>query len=271
MNGNTDNPSGDAPYGVLLVVSAGLRDFTANTLETLKRAGIARTSIHLFCSDAAAAEMRSLGEEQLPANVQSLDRLFETQARAGQEDYSDYGSAQFGRFTLHKWRAIKQLMESGVAHVVYTDVDIAWRMNPIPLLLRIAEVFDLAVQTECQPIFPPLFCTGFMSLKRSAFTLSLLEHLIKAQSSALAANPEVHDQKVFNHVVSRNRALVKRIYPLSEAVFPNGLLARLFSTQDAQLSKLATAQVRPAIFHANFTVGLENKRRLLKRTGNWHS
>ncbi|MBI2311662.1 MAG: hypothetical protein HYU77_04070 [Betaproteobacteria bacterium] len=258
-----------APFVVLLVISGGLNQFTANTLKSLRRVGVPPQSICLFCSAAAKPEIEPLFPVLGPSKLLVLEDVVESREPANGEAYSDYGTADFGRFTFNKWKAIQWLMEAGAKQVIYTDVDIAWRRNPIPLLLSIAKVFDVALQTECQPTFPPHFCTGFMSLRNSPFTHALLQSLVKVHMTMLKAKPEIHDQQVFNALVSRNLKLMKNIFPLSEAVFPNGLLARFFTRQDPELGKLFDARIQHAIFHANFTVGLDNKRKMLEITGNW--
>jgi hypothetical protein len=69
--------------------------------------------------------------------------------------------------------------------------------------------------------------------------------------------------------VDRNVDLVNNIFPLSEILFANGLTAKLMSTTDSDLEKIQMVQPQPMIFHANCTVGLENKKKMLQKTGNW--
>jgi hypothetical protein len=179
------------------------------------------------------------------------------------------GTAGFGKFTIYKWIIIKNLLNQGIQNVIYTDVDIAWRINPIELLQKINHNYDLAIQTEGEAYFPPHYCTGFMSFANTTFSHQLLDSLIELQIEVSEINPTFHDQFVFNTLVDRNVDLVNNIFPLSEILFANGLTAKLMSTTDSDLEKIQMVQPQPMIFHANCTVGLENKKKMLQKTGNW--
>jgi len=52
-------------------------------------------------------------------------------------------------------------------------------------------------------------------------------------------------------------------------LFANGLAAKLMSTSDSSIEQLQMVKPQPMIFHANCTVGLANKKKMLQKTGNW--
>jgi hypothetical protein len=55
---------------------------------------------------------------------------------------------------------------------------------------------------------------------------------------------------------------------LSEGLFINGLGYRNLLDKPAAVAPLH-GRLEPFVFHANWTVGLENKRKLMKQTGTW--
>jgi hypothetical protein len=248
---------------ILLVVSRGLSDFIQNTLTSIERCFDERVSICLALPRNALDEV-SAAVSRWPYVVYFvLDDI-------GQDDYSwlggyhDHATDAFVRFMRSKWLAIEFLLKLGFQRVTYTDIDIAWRHNPMALLRSALNVYEVAIQTEGVKAFPPIYCAGFMSWRKSPFTLGLLDDLKKASLS----NPTINDQKIFRAVVVHNE-LVQRIFALSELQFANGLLARALEPRDEAIENFPVKPLDPIIFHANWTVGLKNKRLLLERTGNW--
>jgi len=55
---------------------------------------------------------------------------------------------------------------------------------------------------------------------------------------------------------------------LSEGLFVNGLGYRSLLDRPAAVAPLH-GRLEPFVFHANWTIGLENKRELMKQTGTW--
>jgi len=139
----------------------------------------------------------------------------------------------------------------------------------MPLLRRALQLFEAAVQTEGTENFPPEFCTGFMSWRRSEFALRLLEQLERYHATTVEQEATAHDQVVLNRYLASTPELIQRICALSELQFANGLLAGALVARDAAIEQMLTGHMAPMIFHANWTVGLERKRQLLQRTGNW--
>jgi hypothetical protein len=244
---------------ILLVVSKGLPDFIRNTLTSIRRCG-ATARICIALPQIALAEVKVAA-----SGFQNVQFVFLEEISAvdysDMSKYFDYGSKEFRRFMGSKWRAIRFLLESGFARVIYTDVDVAWIRNPLPLIKQTLKCYEIAIQTEGVETFPPDYCCGFMSFRDSEFVIGLLKQLEALQPDTEA----IGDQAVFNRLVASSNDLLYRIHGLSELLFANGLSAAKTSVIDDVL----VANVRPMIFHANWTVGIENKHLLLQRTGNW--
>ena len=256
-------------YRILLVVSGGLREFVENTIVSIKNCNIDPQYIEIFTPASSMEELSEFRSQYDIGNITAIEDIADNFDLQNSESYHNYGTADFGRFTLSKWLVIKHLLNQGVKQVIYTDVDIAWRQNPIPLLQEIAKVYSLAIQTEGTANFPPHFCTGFMSFVNNDFSHRLLNSLTNLHSQFIQTNPEYHDQIVLNHLIQSSPYLLTNIFSLSELLFANGMSASLLSVSDPNLSSIQSGQVSPMIFHANWTVGLENKKKMLQKTGNW--
>jgi len=246
---------------ILLVVSGGLSDFIQNTLFSIQRCG-AEGRICIALPENALAEVQAAVSRRIKVEYFLLEEICATDY-SWIRDYHDYGSEVFNHFTLARWAAIRFLLQRGFKRVTYTDVDVAWIRNPIPLLRAVLQVYEVAVQTSAQEKFPPAYCTGFMSFRNSEFTLATLGELDMVNRDAVKRDPTKKDQAVFNLLVARSHDFEQKIFALSELLFASGLLAGAIS------AKALEGKVNPIIFHANWTVGLANKRRLLRETGNW--
>lgn len=257
-----------APYQILLVVSGGLTELTHNLLESLRRCAVPSDRVSIVAPAAAIEELAALRRlYKLPEFV-TLDEVVAGMPSGVHSRYFDFGSPEFGRFTLYKWLAVRRALAAGIGHVIYSDVDVAWRRDPIPMLQSIAQLYDLALPTEGIPQFPPFFCTGLMSFRDSQFSRDLLDFMIRLHTEKAASEPSLNDQDLFNRVVAQTPQMLGNIFPLPELVFANGAAATLMRPE-TELAKLQVYRADPVLFHANFTVGVENKKKLLQATGNW--
>ena len=245
---------------ILIVVSNGLPDFIRNAIASIRRCEGA-TTICIALPKDALAEVKVAVSGFRNVEFAVLEELWDFDYSA-MTKYFHYGSKEFSRFTASKWKAIRYLLERGFSRVIYTDVDIAWIRSPSPILRQALSHFEIAIQTEGVESFPPQYCCGFMAFRNSEFVTGLLKHLEKLH--ALREEP-ADDQVVFNELVATSSDLLHRIHGLSELLFANGLSAGKSSVN----SDILVTEVSPMIFHANWTIGLENKRLLLQRTGLW--
>ena len=254
---------------IIMVVSGGLEEFIENTIKSIVNCDIDPSSLEIFTPRSVIADLQKLQISYSIGKITVIEDILNEKVLREYNNYYNYGTEGFAKFTLYKWFAIKHLLSQGIKNVIYTDVDIAWINNPIDLLHRINTKYDLAIQTDGLSFFPPMFCTGFMSFANTDFSRKLIDSLIELQISIAEINPAFDDQLVFNDLVDRNVDLVKNIFPLSEILFANGLSAKSMATSDNVLEQIQTIQPTPFIFHANCTIGLENKKKMLQRTGNW--
>lgn len=261
-------PAAADSYEVLLVLSGGLIELAHNMLESLRRCAVPPERVAIVAARPAIAELGELQRAYGLRNAAALDELVAASPNAPHDRYFDFGSAEFGRFTFYKWLAIKRALTAGIQHVIYSDVDVVWRRNPVSTLRAIAGLYDVAMTTEGDPRFPPIFCTGLMSFRNSRFSHDLLEFMIRLHADVARSEPHLNDQELFNRVVAETPQMLGNIFPLPELVFANGLAAGLM-TGSAAVAGIQTGRADPMVFHANWTIGIENKKKMLQATGNW--
>jgi hypothetical protein len=247
---------------ILFLVSKGLSDFIQNAITSIRRCGVTAT-ICIALPRHALAEIKVASSGFNNIEYVILEEICGVDY-SRMTKYFDYGSEEFCHFMSAKWIAIRFLLEGGFDRVIYTDVDIAWIRNPLPLLKQALERYEMAIQTEAMDTFPPQYCCGFMSFRNSEFVIGLLKQLEDLHLRALS-NETAGDQAVFNNLVASSNDLLYRIHGLSEHLFANGLNTNNMSEN----RDILVANVRPMIFHANWTVGVKNKRLLLQRRGHW--
>jgi nucleotide-diphospho-sugar transferase len=262
MNRFQDRANINKDEVILFLVSNGLSDFIQNAITSIRRCGVT-TTICIALPRHALAEVKVAASGFQNVEYAFLEEISDFDYSAITE-YFNYGSEKFSRFMNAKWRAIRFLLECGFARVIYTDVDVVWIRNPLPLLKQALQCFEMAIQTEGMESFPPEYCCGFMSFRNSNFVIGLLKQLEDLHLRALS-NGSASDQAVFNRLVASSNDLLYRIHGLSELLFANGLNA----TRPSDNRDILVQTADPMIIHANWTIGLENKRLLLQRGGNW--
>ena len=116
--------------------------------------------------------------------------------------------------------------------------------------------------------FPPALCWGFASFTQSKRTTAFLDALIEFHSAQLGSDDVDDDQVAAQHLIENDITWLRDIYPLPEMLFPNGLGYRNLLNSGASPCRIE-GELMPFVFHANWTVGIEDKRKLLTGTGTW--
>jgi hypothetical protein len=258
----------DCGDAVLLVVSKGLSDFVYNTLATIARCGDVKARICIALQSEALEEI-SAASAQWPAVTYALLEDIAQGDYSWIGSYEDYGTAPFARFTVAKWQAIRFLLSAGFPRVTYTDADIAWIRNPLHHLQAALNDYDLAISTDSADTYPPSYCTGFMSYRNAPANIAFLDQLERWHLDILKRYPNAHDQLAFNWMITKSRSIMSRIFMLNELLFASGLVAFGLTGRDEEIARTVTRRLNPMTFHANWAVGLNKKRTLLRRTGNW--
>ena len=250
---------------VALVATKGLEDFLENSLTGLTRVGVNPKIVHVARPKNAADTIDPI-VFRAGAVVHSFAE-FDRSFGAVPDHYSDYGTEPFIEINWAKVRYLRWLL-GRYRHVVYADLDVGWLADPLWYLDAIARIFPLAFQTEGLRRFPPVLCWGSLSAKSSGETLKLFDALLAEYGARLPGQPLVDEQNTLDAMITKNPGLLVNIHLLSEALFVNGIGYRNLLTEPVTAVTLH-GRLEPFVFHANWTVGLANKRKLMRQTGTW--
>lgn len=182
------------------------------------------------------------------------------------ENYHNIGSKEFAFVSWHKFQIIKDALAEHEL-VIFSDCDIVYFRDPAAFIANAARAYPMGGQSDCFDSFPQHICTGFLFFRREESVTQLLDHCFTVAIQNMQNGKFIgHDQQVFNLIFKNNGRFYASFCFLSEYYFPNGASYKNFSAEALDYSVSAGA---PYLFHANYVVGLENKKRLLQHVGGW--
>lgn len=261
----TNDPAGFAPV-VALFCTGGMEAFLSNAIKGILQTGVEARQIYVGCPLNARRSVKSV-TRSYSADIHVVSNPRFSENASEMTSYSSFGSRSFTEISWKKVFFIRQLIEVH-AHVVYADLDVSWIRNPLPYLIQVARVYPIAIQTEGLPRFPPALCWGFASFTQSKRTTAFLDALIEFHSAQLGSDDVDDDQVAAQHLIENDITWLRDICPLPEMLFPNGLGYRNLLNSGASPCRIE-GELMPFVFHANWTVGIEDKRKLLTGTGTW--
>lgn len=181
----------------------------------------------------------------------------------GTTAYFDFGTDKFNNITNQKWSIILSTFEEGYEIVIYTDFDIVFLDSPVNYINKIYEKYALMVQSESVNVVPPSLCSGFMVFNKSS--LLMLKDL-----KSISKNFDDNDQVLLNRFLNERPELKDFIHVLPEALFANGLHWKsLLGSELIDGLNINTDSIKPILFHANYLVGLKNKKSMLEQLNLW--
>ena len=251
---------------IAMLATLGVEGFLQNALMGVANAGIDGRIVHVARPDNAADAIDPI-VARMGAQIVPFESFCDTSSLATTSEYSDYGTEAFRSINWTKVRYLRWLLQQH-RHVVYADVDVAWLRDPLWYLQAVARRFPIAFQTEGVPRFPPVFCWGFMSIRSSPPALRLFDELLAEHDSKPPGDDLVDEQVACEALIDRDPEWLSEIYPLSETLFPNGLGYPALQSRPMPGVPMHGSPA-PFVFHANWTIGLENKQALMAATGTW--
>ena len=209
--------------------------------------------------DSIVDEIRSLN--CIPMDIGHPELL----AESNTEEYCNYETPMFNIRTSFKWIALLNTLKETKEPVIFLDSDITM-CAPLPIekFENIWTHFPIFVQDEGLSVFPKQACTGLMGFNYSDFCMRFLESAYREHSSAIASQVSVHDQIIFNKMISSNIDLYKQIYYLPQGLFPVGYLGPIYKGfNTSQHRALLRFPEKPILYHANWAVGYQDKLKLM--------
>jgi Nucleotide-diphospho-sugar transferase len=251
---------------IALFCTRGMEAFLSNAIQGILRTGIEPSQILVGCPNNALESVKGV-IDLYSDQIRTISNPLLTKNEDEMESYSSFGSQAFHDISWKKIFFIRQLIEIH-PHVVYSDIDIAWIRNPLHYLSQVALAYPMAFQTEGLARFPPALCSGFASFVRCERTIAFLDAMIEFNAGQADSEKRLDDQAVSQQLVENDPAWLRDIYCLPEALFPNGLGYRNLQNAGEPPAHME-GELLPFVFHANWTIGFENKRKLLASTGTW--
>jgi hypothetical protein len=199
------------------------------------------------------------------------------------EHAKNFRTAEFNAISIAKIIATRIVLELGY-NVLFSDVDIAWKKNPMPFLS--ADV-DLVIQSNSgENVFPLSHeaNTGFYFLRSNDRSIALLDETI----NRALKGPSRDDQTHFGNALRDWRISKKAVFIMEGMTAPwvyhgyRPFTFRILHPYRFQSGKVARAsyaqKVEPPhdgkeqdiiIVHANYMVGHNSKVRFLKSHDLW--
>jgi len=158
-------------------------------------------------------------------------------------------------------------MANHLDNIIFIDADILlMRALPFSSFDEIWEHYEIFVQDEGNSLFPKHPCTGFVGMKFAEQNITLLDKLHKEQAAAILSSEGQHDQSIFFQHISKSIETYKLVYFLPQSLFPVGYMAPIYRNFDSS-SVVMQGQEDPVLYHANWTIGVENKVALMDAFG----
>ncbi len=186
--------------------------------------------------------------------IESLKRV-ESDTPLIIENCYDFGSpefntAAFNRTTRFKAEIIGKYlagMKDG-EFLFYTDSDVWFFNKPDEIMCEVDRIFDMNSQDDLNGVY----CAGFMAIKKSQRTLQLWQDI------AIPQPVQANDQHILNVIIGQ--------YGIKSAFFPPRVVTSYGLISGGKQWNGEEFEIQRCMaFHANFTVGIENKLKLMEK------
>jgi hypothetical protein len=177
-------------------------------------------------------------------------RISETQKYAD----SDYGTEGFRMEMKNKIQEILDFMYAHVAddeYFLYSDVDLVF-LNKSTKYLK--QYIDSGADIVFQDGAADIYNCGFMLIKKTSYTIELFKQTILNIENS--TNIRTHDQKEINKIVDKSKVAI-----FDNRIYHYGLISPFQTWEDEVLN----LPVDCIVFHACYTVGIENKIKMLNQ------
>ena len=177
--------------------------------------------------------------------------------------YKDIQDLNFFKIVQLKWQLIKFVLGEGISHLIYSDCDVFWNRNPIPEIVKGFDKFPnvhMYIQSDTRAIDYLVPCMGFVAMRNNALLKDFIIECEIAHKELSLSNLRVGDDDVVKAKIEEY-GQPEWIRELPQSTFPVGALLGLYKSKSSFPNVTNPA---PYIFHANYTVGLRNKRLMMR-------
>lgn len=177
--------------------------------------------------------------------------------------YQDFSKDNFYQIVQYKWQLLLRLMNLKYKYILYSDTDVYWNVNPLPAIEKVFEsrpTTEIQIQSFTDDPSDPKLCMGFVAFKVSQSNINFIRECASRHTEAFLTNRRIGDDDIVT-LMNIEKGYPLTILELPQSTFPVGRMLKLYKSSSIMPGMSSPI---PYIFHANYVVGLTNKRILIK-------
>lgn len=192
-----------------------------------------------------------------------LDKIENLEIKSTNNNYLAYDTFDFFALVAYKWLLFKKLFAQGVNHIIYCDLDVIWFTDVSKLLIEThKEITEskVLIQSATTKASSPRLCMGLASFVNSKEVFELIDDCFEMHVKEINAGNQIGDDDVISKYYAQN-GYPSWIRELPQIAYPVGNMINSYKNRSVFPG---LNPPKPAIFHANYTIGQNNKILLLK-------
>lgn len=177
--------------------------------------------------------------------------------------YTGIQDLNFFKIVQLKWTLIDLILKENVRFLIYSDCDVFWNRDPIPEIVKGFDKFpnvNMYIQSDTRAVHYLVPCMGFVAMRSNTALRDFIIECKIAHEELSLSNLRVGDDDVVKAKIEEY-GQPEWIRELPQSTFPVGALLGLYKSKSSFPNVTNPA---PYIFHANYTVGLRNKRLMMR-------
>lgn len=251
---------------IVMVCNLGQSELLLNFVCAAKSRNQDLSKVLLFATDEATADLAI----ELGLTVFPVGDAF---GPMPQDAAEQYGDLNFSGMMLAKVYTV-HLVNSLGYDLLFCDVDLIWRSNPLDYFLEAKmQDYDIVGQEDGSRVYryaPYSFNTGFYFVRYNRRTVSLMNMLSRMGDFVLlnGSHQEIFTELIAEHASLRGlRVKVLGRDTKDGLQFPGGFH---FHRRKDYMKRLMKAKEEPTIFHMSWTKSKDNKKRFFQQMGMWY-
>jgi len=175
------------------------------------------------------------------------------------DNYRDFANLDFYKIVQLKWQLISIALRRDFKYIIYADTDIVFSSDPIPAILSTFETrpkAEILIQSFTSIPAEPKLCMGFVAFRNTKLITNFISEAESRHRKEILSNPKVGDDDIVTMLYSE-KGFPDWFVELPQSTFPVGNMLNLY-IRKSYFPGLSSP--KPFIFHANYVVGLQNKR-----------
>jgi hypothetical protein len=240
---------------IITVCNSGYLDFTINWFESIRRVNLESITCVYCTDDRSYTKLKEL-------NINCV--RWKSKRFKADEDFIKFRREGWSGLVYQKLEIVRSLLKKGY-HVLFSDSDIVFNIDPISYLKEYIKENDIIIQKEFSKRkkarkinefrFPYTLCSGFFFVKPTEKSLDLFD-MDKKDIHDFICDQELVNVRIWNN----KEGLAWTCLPVE--LFPNG---KFWYSRHEQIKNSCY------IVHYNYTLGYAKKLAKMVDFGHWFS